>query len=134
MQPYDTSIAGEGTDAQRRRPLGVTFVAVLTVLTAVIYVPRLLQFVGEPLDWILVLGWIPIVQVLGILLTGIGLWSRQNWARKWAIAIYMFLMLPHLLELPRSPIGGVSIVSALLYGAIIIYLLWPGTRDRFETD
>jgi hypothetical protein len=133
MKPYDSSIAGDAFEARRRPPLGVAIVALITLMTAVVNAPRLLHLIGAPSDWILALGWISVLQVLTLLLIGIGLWYQQDWARKLAIGIYGLLLFLHVLEILRQQVHRLSLADVLIYGAIIVYFLLPSTRARFES-
>src|SRR5687767_6646943 len=94
MQPYDSSVISTVNYAPQRRPPGVVFVAWLTFLLLALNMVRLVQiFTTSRWDWILVLGWIPVCVVLVLLLIGIGLWKLQDWARRWGVYLYGFLVL-----------------------------------------
>ena len=134
------------TQVPRRRPVGVTIIAVLDIVVGVIAllggilgflglelaggrIPTVLDAVGGVL-----LG-IAIILGLVALLVGWGLWTLRPWAYWTTIVLEILTIVDHLFGWLAHRLSTASLISNILIPVIIVvYLLAdPNVREAFRT-
>jgi uncharacterized membrane protein HdeD (DUF308 family) len=110
-------------ESQKHRPLGVTIIAILTVIGGLI-------FLGSGLV-LLIVGIGVILLALGIayLVMAYGLWKGRGWS--WTITL--ILMVIGIIVAIASIVAGngASIVSIIIHAVIIYYLYRPNVKAFF---
>lgn len=134
------------TQAPRRRPLGVTIIAVLDIVVGLIaLLGGILGFLGlglaggrlpTVLDAIggVLLG-IAIIIGLVSLFVGWGLWTLRPWAYWTTVVLEIITIVDHLLGWLAHRLSTASLISDILIPVIIVvYLLAdPNVREAFRT-
>ncbi len=108
-----------------KRPIGITIIAILLFISAVIGIfGGITSVLGNSTD--VLLGWFPLVMAVLELVLAWGLWTIKSWAYWGTLAVEILNILIHFfgfLGLPRthSPLAVISggVVSVI----IVIYLL-----------
>lgn len=125
---------------KRRRPTGVTIIAILEILGALVmlFVGGLALIGGEAASALglgLVSGLIAvlgaIMLILGIVMLGVawGLWTGKGWA--WTFAI-VFIVLGIVVGLAQMITGGYHGILTLIIQIIIVYYLFrPNVKAYF---
>jgi len=122
-----------------RRPLGITIIAILLFISAVIEIIfGLFAFIGttlaSPLAG-LMLGWIPLA--LGILtfIVGWGLWTLKPWAYWVTLIVEIVSIVINLFSFGQPNHSAFGVISGGIVSIIIvIYLLVDGNvRRAFRT-
>ena len=129
-------------DTARRRPIGVTILAVLAGIVAVLAVLHLLQAVGVlpyvvgpasvrdfnlwyTLMWALTVWvWAYVARLL---------WRVDPWAWMFLVVVAGFNLLFDFIALLGTTTASDLSLSFLLNLVILIYALLPGTREAFES-
>ena len=110
-------------ESQKHRPLGVTIIAILTVIGGLI-------FLGSGLV-LLIVGIGVILLALGIayLVMAYGLWQGRGWS--WTITL--ILMVIGIIVAIASIVAGngASIVSIIIHAVVIYYLYRPNVKAFF---
>jgi hypothetical protein len=110
-------------ESQKHRPLGVTLIAILTVIGGLI-------FLGSGLV-LLIVGIGVILLALGIayLVMAYGLWKGRGWS--WTITL--ILMVIGIIVAIASIVAGngASIVSIIIHAVVIYYLYRPNVKAFF---
>jgi uncharacterized membrane protein (DUF2068 family) len=125
IQVYDTftEIKRVDMESQKQRPLGVTLIAILTVIGGLI-------FLGSGLV-LLIVGIGVLLLALGIayLVMAYGLWKGRAWA--WTITL--ILMVIGIIVAIASIVAGngASIVSIIIHAVVIYYLYRPNVKAFF---
>jgi lysylphosphatidylglycerol synthetase-like protein (DUF2156 family) len=128
------------TSEKSRRPVGVTIIAVLEILAALVMlsVGGLALVSGETAS-ALRLGLVPgliavlgaIMLILGIIMLGVawGLWTGRGWA--WTLAV-VFVILGVVVGIAHVIAGGYhGILTLILQIVIVYYLFRPNVRAYF---
>lgn len=128
-----------GTSIPKKRPTGVTILAILLILGAIlnaVSVPTSIYAYG-----VLYGGYTALVAVLGFIIA-IGLWQLLPWARKLAIAWYIIGMtIGVLLTLWIASLMGPMYFSIMMFASVpswivqiivIIYLMQASVKAAFE--
>jgi uncharacterized membrane protein (DUF2068 family) len=105
------------------RPIGVGHLSaklVSAVATDSIF-EKMISFLGKSLG----IGALLIAIVFGA--AGLGLWLLKNWGRTLTLALVGVWLLFGLLSLLRHP-GALHIVSLVIDGAIVVYLILPEVK------
>jgi len=77
-------------------------------------------------------GWLAIISGIGFLLTALGLWALQPWARTIALVIAGFAVFEAVLALFQFGVGnGIAFGMALMPLLMIWYLGTPEVKDAF---
>ena len=110
-------------ESQKQRPLGVTIIAILTVIGGLIFLSSGLV--------LLIVGIGVILLALGFayLVMAYGLWQ----GRRWAWTITLILMVIGIIVAIASIVAGngASIVSIIIHAVIIYYLFRPNVKAFF---
>jgi uncharacterized membrane protein (DUF2068 family) len=110
-------------ESQKRRPLGVTIIAILTIIGGIIFLASGLV--------LLIIGIGIILLALGIafLVMAYGLWKGKRWA--WTITLILSAI-GIILALVSIAFGNVgSILSVIIHGVVIYYLYRPNVKAFF---
>ena len=116
------------TSTSRRRPLGVTIIAILMFIQAIVQIIFGLSVFFtttalEPMTG-LVVGWIPLAFGILILVLAWGLWTLKSWAYWTTLVLEGLNILLNLSQLSQSNHSIFGILSGgLLSIIIVIYLL-----------
>ena len=124
--------------APRRRPFGVTIIAILLFISAVIEIIAGLFFllgsiVSNPLAGLLG-GWIPLAVAILSFILAWGLWTLKPWAYWATVILEVFNIVVHLFSFGQSnhsfgDIFGGGLISLI----ILIYLLVDrNVREAFQ--
>ena len=127
----------------KKRPIGVTILAVLAALAAIWAGFRVLQFLGIFPFWF---GPVPFrsFSLFAALMWGLMVWVYA-WLTKMLLDIdpqaWMFLAVISVFNLILefiTLVGGAEwgdvVVSFVINGLILIYVMLPGTKQAFGTD
>jgi uncharacterized membrane protein (DUF2068 family) len=110
-------------ESQKHRPLGVTVIAILTVIGGIIFLVSGLV--------LLIIGIGIILLALGIayLVMAYGLWKGKGWA--WTITLILAAIgiIVAVVSIATGNVGG--IVSIIINGVIIYYLYRPNVKAFF---
>ena len=112
------------------RPLGVTILAILQLLSALVYlligIPLLLLALATGVLWVIILA-LPfvIVGIIGFLLFR-GLWGLKSWAWMWTVIINIIGIVLYFAD-----ISG-TIFGVLISVIIVVYLFAPGVKSHFR--
>ena len=103
------------------RPLGVTILAILQLLGALVYLAGVLIILIFPLIGIA----LTIVGVIGMILF-YGLWKLKTWAWFWTMIVNILGIIFSLSNV------WANIISIVLSAIIVVYLLMPGIKEHFK--
>jgi uncharacterized membrane protein HdeD (DUF308 family) len=110
-------------ESQKHRPLGVTIIAVLTIIGGLIFLASGLV--------LLIIGIGIILLALGIayLVMAYGLWKGKGWA--WTITLILSAIgiVVALISIAAGNIG--AIFSIVIHGVVIYYLYRPNVKAFF---
>ena len=110
-------------ESQKHRPLGVTVIAILTVIGGIIFLVSGLV--------LLIIGIGIILLALGIayLVMAYGLWKGKGWA--WTITLILSAIgiIVAVVSIATGNVGG--IISIIINGVIIYYLYRPSVKAFF---
>jgi uncharacterized membrane protein (DUF2068 family) len=110
-------------ESQKHRPLGVTVIAILTVIGGIIFLVSGLA--------LLIIGIGIILLALGIayLVMAYGLWKGKGWA--WTITLILSAIgiIVAVVSIATGNVGG--IISIIINGVIIYYLYRPNVKAFF---
>ena len=123
MHTVITEIKRVDMESQKRRPLGVTIVAILTAIGGLI-------FLGSGLV-LLIVGIGVILLALGIayLVMAYGLWNGRGWA--WTITLILSAI-GIVVAIASIVAGNVSaIISIIIHAVVIYYLYRPNVKAFF---
>src|SRR5437899_4228131 len=116
--------------AMRRRPLGITILAILLFISAVIeIIGGLSSVIGNtPTGTIsdVLLGWFPLIMGIIELILAWGLWTLKPWAYWGTLVVEILNILIHFfgfLGLPRTHSALAVISGGIISIIIVIYLL-----------
>ncbi len=131
----------EVTGIRRRRPLGITIIAILLFISAVIEIIGGISSVigstptGTTSD--VLLGWFPLVLGVIELVLAWGLWTLKPWAYWGTLVVEILIILNHFfgfLGLPRTHSALAIISGGIISIIIVIYLLVDrNVRRAFQT-
>jgi hypothetical protein len=124
-----------------RRPLGITIIAILLFISAVIeIIGGLSSVLGNPPTGTVsdvLLGWFPLVMGIIELVLAWGLWTLKSWAYWGTLAVEVVNILVHFfgfLGLPRTHSALAVISGGIVSIIIVIYLLVDRkVRRAFQT-
>lgn len=126
----------------KKRPIGVTVLAVLAALAAVWAGYRVLQFLGLFPFWF---GPVPFrnFSIFAALMWGIMVWvyawlTRMLWevdpqAWMFLAVISVFNLILEFIVLVGGAEWGDVLVSFVINGLILVYVMLPGTKEAFGT-
>ncbi|MDQ4014204.1 MAG: hypothetical protein M3136_00360 [Thermoproteota archaeon] len=110
-------------ESQKHRPLGVTIIAILTIIGGLIFLASGLV--------LLIVGIGIILLALGIayLVMAYGLWKGKGWA--WTITLILSAIgiVVALISIAAGNIG--AILSIVIHGVVIYYLYRPNVKAFF---
>ena len=122
-----------------RRPLGITIIAILLFISAVIeIISGIFIFIGStlsnPIDGLL-LGWIPLALGVITFIVAWGLWTLKPWAYWVTLIVEIISIVLNLFNLGRPEHSVLGVISGGIISLIIvIYLLVDGNvRRAFRT-
>jgi uncharacterized membrane protein (DUF2068 family) len=122
-----------------KRPLGITIIAILLFISAVIeIIGGIFTFIGStlanPIDGLL-LGWIPLAIGIVTFIVAWGLWTLKPWAYWVTLIVEIISIVLNLFNLGRPQHSTLGVISGGLVSLIIvIYLLVDGNvRRAFRT-
>ena len=131
----------EFTGTMRKRPLGITIIAILLFISAVIEIIGGISSVigttptGTMSD--VLLGWFPLAMGVIELVLAWGLWTLKPWAYWGTLVVEIVNILIHffgLLGLPRTHSALAVISGGIVSIIIVIYLLVDrNVRRAFQT-
>ncbi len=118
------------TGTTRKRPLGITIIAILLFISAIIeIIGGLFSVIGTTLTGTIsdvLLGWFPLaIGVLALILAW-GLWTLRPWAYWGTLVVEIINILIHFfgfLGLPRTHSAFAVISGGIVSVIIVIYLL-----------
>ena len=120
----------EVTGTTRKRPLGITIIAILLLISAVIeIIGGISSVIGSPPTGSLsdvLLGWFPLVLGVIELVLAWGLWTLKPWAYWGTLVVEIVIILVHFfgfLGLPRTHSALAVISGGIVSIIIVIYLL-----------
>ena len=131
----------EVTGTRRKRPLGITIIAILLFISAVIeIIGGISSVIGTtPTGTIsdVLLGWFPLVLGVIELVLAWGLWTLKPWAYWGTLGAEILIILIHFfgfLGLPRTHSALAVISGGFVSIIIVIYLLVDrNVRRAFQT-
>ena len=131
----------EVTGTMRKRPLGITLIAILLFISAVIeIIGGLSSVIGTiPTGTIsdVLLGWFPLIMGIIELILAWGLWTLKPWAYWGTLVVEILNILIHFfgfLGLPRTHSALAVISGGIVSIIIVIYLLVDrNVRRAFQT-
>lgn len=130
-QPYDSAATGIG-DVPPRRPVGVTVLAVFSLLLAALGAINLVKnSLGDTTLLGRVLSCFGAFFIAMFALMGIGLWKQSYWARDTALWIFGTYAALHLLDFFSRPLTTGEWAVILISTGIFVYLLIPTVYRRF---
>jgi len=120
----------EDTGTMRKRPLGITIIAILLFISAVIeIIGGISSVIGTPPTGTLsdvLLGWFPLALGVIELVLAWGLWTLKPWAYWGTLVVEIVIILIHFfgfLGLPRTHSALAVISGGIVSIIIVIYLL-----------
>ncbi len=128
----------ELTGTRRKRPLGITIIAILLFIQAVFeIVVGIFSFFGHiianPLSGLLV-GWIPLAIGVLLFLLAWGLWTLKPWAYWVTLVLEIVNIILHFLGYGQTHSLFAIISGGIISIIIVIYLLVDGNvRRAFRT-
>ena len=131
----------EYTGATRKRPLGITIIAILLFISAIIeIIGGISSVIGNtPTGTIsdVLLGWFPLVIGIIALILAWGLWTLKPWAYWGTLVLEILNILVHFFGffgLPRTHSALAVISGGIVSIIIVIYLLVDrNVRRAFRT-
>ena len=131
----------EFTGTTRKRPLGITIIAILLFISAVIeIIGGLSSVIGTPPTGTIsdvLLGWFPLAMGVIELVLAWGLWTLKPWAYWGTLLVEIVNILIHFfgfLGLPRTHSALAVISGGIVSIIIVIYLLVDrNVRRAFQT-
>ncbi len=131
----------EVTGTMRKRPLGITIIAILLFISAVIeIIGGISSVIGSTPTGTLsnvLLGWFPLVLGVIELVLAWGLWTLKPWAYWGTLVVEIVIILIHFfgfLGLPRTHSALAVISGGIVSIIIVIYLLVDrNVRRAFQT-
>ena len=131
----------EVTGTTRKRPLGITIIAILLLISAVIeIIGGISSVIGTTPAGTLsdvLLGWFPLVLGVIELVLAWGLWTLKPWAYWGTLVVEIVIILVHFfgfLGLPRTHSALAVISGGIVSIIIVIYLLVDRhVRRAFQT-
>lgn len=110
-------------ESQKHRPLGVTLIAILTLIGGIIFLASgiVLLIVG--------IGIVLIALGVAYLVMAYGLWSGKGWA--WTITLILSVIgiIVAIVSIAAGNIG--AIVSIIIHAVVIYYLYRPNVKAFF---
>ena len=130
------------TGTVRKRPLGITIIAILLFISAVIEIIGGLSSLlggnlptGTPSQ--VLLGWFPLILGVIELVLAWGLWTLKPWAYWGTLIVEIIIILSHFfgfLNLPKTHSALAVISGGIVSIIIVIYLLVDRhVRQAFQT-
>jgi uncharacterized membrane protein (DUF2068 family) len=122
----------------RRRPLGITIIAILLFIQAVFeIVVGIFSFIGRlitnPLSGLLV-GWIPLAIGVLLLILAWGLWTLRPWAYWATLVLEIVNIVLHFLGYQQTHSIFAVISGGIISIIVVIYLLVDrNVRRAFQT-
>jgi len=120
------------------KPTGVLVLAILQLITALVYLAAgyLLLMAGLALGPFAILAAFPalilfIVGIIGLILF-YGLYALKGWGWLWALIINIIGILGGALRIGSLLTDYVGLIGFILSIIIVIYLLMPSTRAHFK--
>ncbi len=111
------------------RPLGVTVLAILQLLGALVLVVvgGLAVMAGLLLaPWLLFLAAIPLIMgIIGFILF-YGLWNLKSWAWIWTIVVNLITIITSILD------PWTNIIQLAISLIIVVYMFSPGIKSHFR--
>jgi hypothetical protein len=131
----------EFTGTMRKRPLGITIIAILLFISAVIeIIGGIFSVIGASLTGTFsdfLLGWFPLAMGIIALVLAWGLWTLKPWAYWGTVVVEIINILIHFfgfLGLPRTHSALAVISGGIVSIIILIYLLVDrDARRAFQT-
>ena len=126
------------TSTRRRRPLGITIIAILLFIQAVFeIVVGIFSFFGHiitnPLSGLLV-GWIPLAVGILLFILAWGLWTLKPWAYWVTLVLEIVNIILHFLGYGQTHSILAIISGGIISIIIVIYLLVDrNVRRAFQT-
>jgi hypothetical protein len=123
----------------RRRPLGITIIAILLFISAVIGIIGGISSVTShiPTGSSVLLGWFPLIIGIIELVLAWGLWTIKPWAYWGTLVVEIVNILVHFfgfLNLPQTHSALAVVSGGIVSIIIVIYLLVDGNvRRAFRT-
>jgi hypothetical protein len=110
-------------ESQKHRPLGVTIIAILTIIGGLIFLASGLVL------FIIGIGIILLALGIAYLVMAYGLWKGKGWA--WTITLILSAIgiVVALISIAAGNIG--AIVSIVIHGVVIYYLYRPNVKAFF---
>jgi uncharacterized membrane protein (DUF2068 family) len=128
LQPYEGVV-----EVAPRRPVGVTVIALGSLLLAVL---GAISLVKHSLGDATLLGRVPTclgaTYIAVIAFMGVGLWKQRSWARDTALWIFGVYAAIHLFDFFLRPQAADEWAVILISTGIFVYLLIPAVRRRFD--
>jgi uncharacterized membrane protein HdeD (DUF308 family) len=115
--------SGSDMESQKHRPLGVTIIAILTIIGGIIFLASGIV--------LLIIGIGIILLALGIayLVMAYGLWKGKGWA--WTITLILSAI-GIIVALVSIAFGNVAaIINVIIHGIVIYYLYRPNVKAFF---
>jgi uncharacterized membrane protein (DUF2068 family) len=110
----------------RRRPLGVTIIAIITAIAGIY------EIVIGILTLIILIGIVPLILGILALILAVGLWNLRRWAFWATVVIAAFNIIDDIIDTTRN--GGSHIVGIVLWAIVLLYMLLdPNVRAAFRT-
>lgn len=115
------------------RPVGVTVICVINfAVAALLVVLIVMSLFGGPGDKsIAIAAILPAIISLGL---GFALWQMLPWARNTALVLYGVYALSAIFNAFKPSVSAVDILSIIVPGAIVVYLLQPKVQAAFERN
>jgi uncharacterized membrane protein HdeD (DUF308 family) len=129
------------TGAIRKRPLGITIIAILMFISAVIeIIGGITSVLGTPMTGTIsdvLVGWLPLIIGVIELVLAWGLWTLKSWAYWGTLILEIVNILIHFfgfLGLPRTHSALAVVSGGIVSIIIVIYLLVDrNVRRAFQT-
>jgi hypothetical protein len=126
----EDSMQQDLTGTIRKRPLGITIIAILLFISAVIeIIGGLSSLIGSPPTGTIsdvLLGWFPLILGVIELVLAWGLWTLKPWAYWGTLVVEIIIILSHFfgfLNLPKTHSALAVISGGIVSIIIVIYLL-----------
>ncbi len=131
----------EVTGTMRKRPLGITIIAILLFISAIIEIIGGISSVNGTIPTgslsSVLLGWFPLILGIIELVLAWGLWTLKSWAYWGTLVVEIVNILVHFfgfLGLPRTHSALAVISGGIVSIIIVIYLLVDrNVRRAFQT-
>jgi uncharacterized membrane protein HdeD (DUF308 family) len=110
-------------ESQKHRPLGVTIVAILTIIGGLIFLVSGLVLL------IIGIGFILLALGIAYLVMAYGLWKGKGWA--WTITLILSVI-GIIIAIVSIAAGNVAaIINVIIHGIVIYYLYRPNVKAFF---